>query len=913
MAAPRERLFLLDGNSLLNRAYFALPPLATRTGQPTNAVYGFTLMLTRLLEDEKPDALGVAFDKSAPTFRHQAYQEYKAHRPRMDDELRSQFPLVKAVLEAHRIPVFELEGYEADDVIGTLAQRAAEKGMEVVIVTGDKDALQLVSDQVTVMLVRKGIKEMERFDRQAILDRWGISPEQIADLKGLMGDPSDNIPGVPGIGEKTALKLLWEYGSVEALLERREQLKGRVAKTLEEHGDDALLSKRLATIDRNVPIEINWETLKRKEPDLAQLSQLFMDLEFRSLLEPLRERMGESPLSSAQAADVWDGPVEVVRDLKEVTEAVERLKKAEVLGVMAIGEKRSPVDVRVAGVAVMAGERLTYFPIGHKEGRNVAEEALPGPLRELFASEVPKVCHDAKEQILALGSLGLALNHVQEDTMLAAYLLNPGQGDHSLEGVAMRYAGIYPPAWSGEDSAGDKRQGARTGRFDPAEEPAEKLAQRAGVRLGLVRDLVPKLSKKLEQEGVDWLYREVELPLASVLADMERVGVRVDVGELAAMSKEMDDELAALEARAHELAGEPFNLRSPGQLARILFDKLGLPVIAKGKTGPSTSADVLEALADQHEIARVLLEYRQVHKLKSSYVDALPGMVDPKTGRIHTTFHQEVAATGRLSSANPNLQNIPVRTRAGQKIRKTFIPREGWLFLKADYSQIELRVLAHMSGDPHLIEAFRRGEDIHAKTASEIFGIPLDQVTEEQRSAAKAINFGIVYGISSFGLAKGTGLSQHEAQAFIDEYFQRYPAVKQYMDETIARAKKTGYVTTIFGRRRYLPDIGSRRYAERKFAERTAINTPIQGSAADIIKMAMLRVHRRIAREGLAAVLLLQVHDELLFEAPPDELLPLARLVKEEMEGVVRLEVPLKVDLKQGNNWLEGEEVQIHA
>ena len=529
-------------------------------------------------------------------------------------------------------------------------------------------------------------------------------------------------------------------------------------------------------------------------------------------------------------------------------------------------------------------------------------------MRDLLAGDVAKVCHDAKAQALALDTLGLPLGNVAEDTMVAAYLLAPGQGDNSLEDVAMKYLGAYPPALVDDGEATSKKRKRSLADLDP-----EELAKGVGGRVRCVSVVSPILQAKLQEDGLEHVYRGLELPLTRVLTDMERQGVRVDIGELKRMSKEMEEELALLEARIFELAGEEFNLRSPGQLGRILFEKLGLPVLSKGKSGPSTSADVLEALADEHEIVRIILDYRQVHKLKSTYVDTLPGLVNPRTGRIHTTFRQEVAATGRLSSANPNLQNIPVRTEAGRKIRRAFLPRAGWLMLKADYSQIELRVLAHMADDPDLIEAFRRGEDIHVKTAAEIYGIKPEAVTPEQRDAAKAVNFGIVYGISSFGLAKGTGLSQDEAKEFIEGYFRRYKAVRRYMEETVARARETGYVTTLLGRRRYLPDLTSRRWHQRAFAERTAINTPIQGSAADIIKKAMLAVHGRIRSEGLQGALLLQVHDELLFETPPDELMPLSRLVKEEMEGVIELKAPLKIDLWQGSNWLEGKEVQIDA
>lgn len=911
MAAPPNTLVLIDGHSLLHRAFFALPALATRTGVPTNAVYGFVLMLNRLLSDHQPDSIVVAFDKSAPTFRHEAYDKYKAHRPRMPDELRSQLPLVKEVLAAHRIPIFEHPGYEADDVIGTLAELASRKGMTVLIVTGDKDALQLVDESVHVALIRKGIREVELYDVEKVQEIYGIPARRIVDLKGLMGDASDNIPGVPGIGEKTALKLLREYGSVEELLQRKEEVKGKVGKALRQYENQALLSTQLATIDTNVPIDVDWSLIRRVEPDYDRLGQLYEELEFRSLREAIPGTKSASVKSVAsdlrQESDV---SVDVIVDPKALQGAVAVLKKEPSIAVMAVWDGGTPIRASVAGVALATDRRVIYLPIAHSRGDNLPIQALQASLRELLVNDVPKVCHDAKSQALALDTLGLSLNHVVDDTMIAAYLLAPGQGEHSLEEIAQDHLGVRLPPLT-EKGDGGKRK--RKVSVDLADFAPKELARRIQGRITSLVAVAPRLRAKLRQDELEDVYSEIELPLTSVLVDMERRGVRVDIGELQLMSKEMGDELARLEARVFELAGEEFNIRSPAQLGRILFDKLGLPVISKGKSGPSTSAEVLEALAEEHEIAGVVLEYRQLHKLKSGYVDALPSLVNATTGRIHTTFRQDVAATGRLSSANPNLQNIPVRTAAGRKIRKAFVAPEGWLMLKADYSQIELRVLAHISRDPDLIEAFRRGEDIHKMTAAEVYGVPPDEVSGEQRDAAKAINFGIVYGISSFGLARGTGLTRSRAKELIDGYFQRYPAVRRYMEETVARAKEVGYVTTLCGRRRYLPDLTSRRRHVRAFAERTAINTPIQGSAADIIKKAMLAVHRRIASEGLMGRLVLQVHDELLFEVPPDQLEPLARLVKEEMEGVVELDVPLKVELQQGSNWLEGREVDLDA
>jgi len=906
MGIRAERLLLIDANSLLSRAFYALPALTTRQGIPTNAVYGLALMLGRLIEEEAPHRAVAAFDTGAPTFRHASYEPYKAHRPRMPDPLREQLPLAKELLEAYGILALDLVGYEADDVIGTLATLATQRGMEVLIVTGDKDALQLVGEHVQVLLTRKGITEVVRFDPEEVVRRVGVAPRRIPDLKGLTGDPSDNIPGVPGIGEKTALRLLERYERLEELVERRDEVPGRAGEALRRHWEKALLSKRLATIRTDAPVSVDWERLPRVEPDCQRLADLFIRLEFRTLLESLgklRRPSGGGPTESP-----WDGPVEIATTLEELSRAVRELSQAHCLAVCAVWDGPARA-ADLVGIGLAGGERALYVPVGHSGSKNVDPAALEGPVRQLLCSRQAKACHDAKAQRTALDASGLTLEGVADDTMLAVYLLDPDRGGMALEDVALRFAGVpLEPLFHGAENGRGRRPVQRM-----SELPPEKVAEWAIRRARAVLALSSRLAGLLKQDGLDRLYREVELPLSSILFEMEQRGVSVDVGELRRLAKKMEDELIALESRAYELAGETFNLNSPRQLARILFEKLGLAASVKGKGALSTSAEVLESLVDQHEIVQVILDYRRVHKLKSGYVDALPKLIDARTGRIHTTFHQAAAATGRLSSANPNLQNIPVRSAAGQEVRKAFVARPGWVLLKADYSQIELRVLAHLSGDPGLIEAFRRGEDIHAKTAAAVFGVDAEEVTPRLRSAAKAVNFGVIYGISGFGLARGTGLSHSEAESFIENYFQRHPSVRRFIEETIAKAREKGYVVTLFGRRRYLPGLMSRRWQERTLAERMAVNAPIQGSAADIIKAAMLAVHRRMRRERFKAALLLQVHDELLFEVPHEELSALARIVKDEMEGVVKLTVPLVVELAAGPNWLEGREVLLDA
>lgn len=910
MAQRPGKVLLIDANSLLSRAFYALPALTTREGSPTHAVYGLALMLGRLLEDEAPDRVVAAFDLGAPTFRHEAYRAYKAHRPRMPDALRAQVPLAKELLAAHGVCVVELAGYEADDILGTLAASAAGRGMDVRIVTGDKDALQLVDEHVEVLLVRKGITDVVRCDAAEVVRQLGVAPRQVPDLKGLMGDASDNIPGVPGIGPKTARRLLQEFATLEELVERRDEVPGKAGEAIRRHWQVALLSKQLATIDRDAPVEIDWDRVPPVRVRVEELRRLYGRLEFHTLLESLlKQAAPEGRTGGGATRSRWGGPVTIARSLDEVEEALSGLARSDLLAIAAVWEG-PPRRAEVVGVAVAGEKRSVYLPVGHRPDPrvNVDSEALAGPVRELLGSSLPKACHDVKAHCHALARIGLPLDGVVVDTMIAAYLLDPDRGGNPLEAVVLRLTGdsLEPSAWAA--GAGAKSAPRELARLSP-EEVAHAALPRARAVLQLAR-MLPDL---LRQEGLETLYRDVELPLAQALVDIERLGVRVDVGELDRLAKQMEEELAELASRAFRLAGEEFNLNSPRQLARILYDKLGLPVVSRAKSAPSTSAAALESIADRHEIVRVVLEHRRLHKLKSGYADSLPRLVDPGTGRIHTTFHQAVAATGRLSSSDPNLQNIPVRGERGREIRRAFVPRPGWLMLRADYNQIELRVLAHLADDPVLIDGFRRGEDVHTKTAASLFGIRPDEVTPEQRRAAKAVNFGIIYGISGFGLAKGAGLSRADAEAFIRSYFDRHPAVRRYVEETIAAARERGFVTTLFGRRRYLPGLHSRRRPEQKLAERMAVNTPIQGSAADIIKAALLAVRRRLFQERLEAALLLQVHDELLFEAPPGEIERLAQIVKEAMEGVVTLKAPLVVGLAAGPNWLDGSEVSLHA
>ncbi|HEY8424581.1 MAG TPA: DNA polymerase I [Limnochordales bacterium] len=951
-----RKLLLVDGYSLLHRAFFALPMLTTSAGEPTNAVYGFATMLVRLLEEERPDYVAVAQDMAGPTFRHRQFEAYKAQRPPMPDTLRPQLIRYEQLVRAFGIPMYGVEGYEADDVIGTLARQAKEAApdVSVLVVTGDRDALQLVDERVTVLITRKGIRDVERFTPERVRDVLGIWPRQVVDLKGLVGDASDNIPGVPGIGEKTAVGLLQRYPDLESILEHRDELPPRVARALEQFGEQARLSRHLATIVTTVPIELDWEACRLGEPDAPRLASLLLELEFRQLLARLGRiypsvaeaaGSGSRPQDAGgrQRADGADdghetvtvqvaaggagerrvtpgpppfGPPELIEAPDRLAERIEAMRRAGPAALVVIPASGDPM--RAPAIAIAAANEAGSWMVAAMETWPSEWEALA---RWLADPRAPKWCHDAKTAAVALGARGVRLDGVEEDVMLASYLLHPGQGDHSPEDLAVRFLGRLlqggPQGADGAGSTGRRSRGATAGGGAGAlpglemvasgdASVAEAVRAYAYQRLEIVYALARPLRRWLEEDGLDRVYREIEMPLWPVLAEMELTGVAIDSEALARLGVELARQIEATAEAIYALAGERFNINSPRQLSRILFEKLGLPVTKQTKTGPSTSADVLEELAGEHEIVSKILDFRQLVKLKGTYVDPMPSLVHPRTGRLHTTFHQAVTATGRLSSSNPNLQNIPVRTDQGAVIREAFVAgMPGWVLMSADYSQIELRVLAHMAQDPVLIEAFRSGQDIHTRTASEVFGVPMEAVTPAMRNGAKAINFGIVYGISAYGLARGTGLSQEDARRYIASYFDRYPGVKAYQERVIRQARELGYVTTLFGRRRYLPEIHARQYAQRAFAERTAINTPIQGTAADIMKLAMIAVHRRLKEEGHQARMVLQVHDELVLEVPEAEVEPVARLVRSAMENVVRLDVPLVAEVKTGRNWRE--------
>ena len=878
------KLMVIDGNSLINRAFYGIRMLTTKDGQPTNAVYGFVNILLKLLDEEKPDALCVTFDRKAPTFRHLAYEGYKAQRKGMPDELAAQLPVLKDVLAAMNIPRYELDGWEADDLIGTIAARDTAAGWETVIVTGDKDSLQLVSDATRVKLVstRMGQTTTKEMTPETFREAYGFAPVHIVDLKALMGDTSDNIPGVKGIGEKTAMDLIQRYQSVEAIYADVEgvEAKPAVKKKLAEGEEQARMSYDLATIRCDAPIDFSPEDARRREPDGPALYELFLALEFNKLID----KMG---LSGGPAAGRADKPAagavrqERVTDRVRMEELVEQWRREPWVAVLALP------SLDVVAVAWDGGARAALCAADRLEGYNEL-------LRALFSGEIQKVSHNVKDLMHLLLDEGLSTDGFCFDTALAAYLLSPTDGSYELEKLGITYFNQeFPKA---KEYLAPDAFGPLAG---PAG-PAEAMCAHAALAAALYRALAPKL----EELDMHELYYGLELPLCPVLAEMERAGMLVDRRALADFGILLDGRIQADEALIYELAGEEFNINSTQQFGRILFDKLGLPPVKKTKTGYSTNADVLEKLRDKHPIVEAVLDYRQLAKLKSTYVDGLTKVI-AADGRIHTSFQNTVTATGRLSSTEPNLQNIPVRTELGAELRKMFVAPAGRVLVDADYSQIELRLLAHIAGDEHMIAAFRAGEDIHTVTASQVFGVPPEQVTHEMRRRAKAVNFGIVYGISDFSLSQDIGVTRAEAKAYMEKYFEKYSGVHAYMTQVVERAKADGYVSTLMGRRRWLPELKSSNFNLRSFGERVALNMPIQGTAADLIKKAMLRVDGRLRREGLEARLVLQVHDELIVECPEGEAEQVQRLLAEEMEHVAELAVPLTAEAHAGKSWAE--------
>lgn len=875
----KNKLILIDGNSIAYRAFFALPLLNNDKGVYTNAVYGFTTMLMRLLEQEKPTHIMVAFDAGKTTFRHETYKEYKGGRQKTPPELSEQFPLLRQLLDALQIKHYELENYEADDIIGTLSKRANEKDWEVQVISGDKDMLQLVSENVKVKVTKKGISDVATYTPSSLKEEMEITPEQVIELKALMGDKSDNIPGVPGVGQKTAAKLLKQYETLENLYEHVEEVSGKKLKeNLTNHKEDAFMSRELATINQSAPVEIEINDVAYEGYQEDKVRDMFLELGFQSLLNRIdgeEEQQEEKELESIS--------YEVIDMVTKDILADKSAFHMEILGDNYHTEK-------IHGAAIVNEKGNYFIPVAALEESKDFKEWIEN-------QEATKVVFDAKKITVLLNRLGMSVEGITFDLLLASYIVDPSENNHDIPAISHRFD--EKQVLFDEEVYG---KGAKLKL--PAD---EKVWQEHIVRkTSLILTLEEKLHQSLEENKQLDLLLDLELPLAVVLGEMEALGVKADRARLEEMGSELKKRLETLEKEIQELAGEPFNVNSPKQLGPILFEKLELPVIKKTKTGYSTAADVLEQLEGKHPIIEKLLLYRQLKKLDSTYIEGLLKVIDKENQKIHTRFNQALTQTGRLSSIEPNLQNIPIRIEEGRKIRQAFIPsEEGWKILAADYSQIELRVLAHIAKDEKLQQAFKDDMDIHTRTAMEVFHVSEDEVTSDMRRQAKAVNFGIVYGISDYGLSQNLGITRKEAKIFIDRYLESYEGVKQYMKDIVQQAKQDGYVTTLLHRRRYLPEITSRNFNLRSFAERTAMNTPIQGTAADIIKLAMVELDKQIKENNLSSRLLLQVHDELILEVPENELEETQQLVVKVMEQALELAVPLKVDVSYGETWYD--------
>jgi DNA polymerase-1 len=883
-------LCLVDGSNYIYRAFYAIRDLSNSRGFPTNAIYGFTTMLIKLLRDLRPQYIAIAFDLKGPTFRHESYDGYKATRKATPDALIPQISCIKDIVKGFGIPILEKQGMEADDIIGTLAHRYAGPELKAIIVSGDKDLMQLVSDNV---LMADTMKD-KTYDVAAVKERFGVGPEKVAEVLGLMGDTSDNIPGVPSVGPKTAQRLIRQYGTIENVINNVDSIRNTpLRKAITEFADQARLSRDLATIRTDVDMAFELEDARyRGEPNTEVLRKLFKEFEFSSLLQDLKIR-----------EEAVEGAYQLVLNKEDMLSLVERLSHLNEFSFDLVFSSNIPMQAKLIGLSFGAEpSRAFYIPIGHCYPDAPAQLEEDETLKELSSiltsGRIKKNGHDLKSALIVLAGKGIRLVALGNDTMVASYVLNPSRHNFELAEVARDH--LDKRIMTIKDLAGSGVKAMPIGEIT-----VEKTMLYTGQRVNAIMELSSALTGKIRRQDMADLFYKVEMPLVSVLAEMERKGVLLDLKLLAEMSREMEQLMDISEDKIYRLAGERFNINSPKQLQFILFEKLGLPKGKKTKEGYSTDMEVLAMLATGHELPAEILAYRSMAKLKSTYIDALPSLVNPETGRVHTSYNQTVTATGRLSSSNPNLQNIPVRTVEGKRIRQAFIAPEGWEIVSADYSQIELRVLAHLSEDETLIDAFKSGEDIHSTAASDIFGVFPEMVNADMRRQAKVINFGVLYGMSAFGLSKELGISPKMAQVYIDGYFNRYKKVRAYLDRVLSDAKKNGFVTTLLHRRRYLPEINNVHAAVRQFAERMAINAPIQGTAADIIKIAMLNISSQLAKKCLSASMIMQVHDELIFEVPREEKEEVMALIKKEMEGVIKLKVPLKIDIASGRNWDE--------
>jgi DNA polymerase-1 len=891
------KLFLIDGNSFCYRAFYAIRELSTSRGEPTNAVYGFISMLRKIIKDEKPDYLGIAFDLKGPTFRHKKYEEYKIHRKPMPEELVAQLPVIKEVISAYNIPIFEKQGYEADDVLATVAKKLAKKSLGVYIVTGDKDALQLVGPHIKVYSPHK---EGLIYDAERVKERYGVEPERIVDLIALMGDVSDNISGVPGFGEKTAVSLMKDFKNLEEILSKPDRIKQEAKrKLIVEHAEKAKLSKELAILDDNVPIKIELKELKIKEPDKEVLHEIFKRLEFKSLT---KEYAPESTLQSKYF---------LIDDKPGFEDLIKKLRKHDFFAFDFETTGTDPMVARPIGISLSFEEGQAHYVAFKKEtaslikqtsGKGLTRVWVLGQLKPLFENpDIEKTGQNIKYEYVILNNHGIELKGIYFDTMVASYLLNPSKFNHNLDDIAMEYLNYKMIPLADLIGSGKKQ-------ISLEDVDVKRVCEYSCEDVDVTFRLTKILEKKLEEKGLYELFKDVEMPLITVLANMEIGGVALNTEFLGDMSKKMEKRIGTITKEIFEEAGCEFNINSHQQMSHVLFEKLQLPIIKRTKTGISTNEAVLRKLFPIHPIIGLILEHRTLAKLKSTYIDALPELINKKTHKVHTSFNQTVTATGRLSSSSPNLQNIPIKTEAGREIRKAFTPfKKEDILISADYSQIELRILAHFSHDENLISAFMKGHDIHAYTAARIFDVKEKDVTKKMRSQAKTVNFGIIYGMSPYGLARDLGIDVSQAEEFIENYFERYPDIRLYLEEQIEAAHENGYVTTILNRRRYLPEINSPNMSIRQFAERAAINAPIQGSAADLIKVAMLNIARVFEEKKFKSKMILQVHDELLFEAAKNEAAEIKKVIKDKMEGVFKLKVPIEVHIGEGKSWYETE------
>lgn len=876
-------LIIIDGNSIINRAFYALPDMSNSDGLKTNAIFGFVRMMFKIIEDYQPTHMSVAFDKKAPTFRHKQYADYKAGRKKMPDELGQQLEPLKELLDKFNINRLEFAGYEADDIIGTVAKLGEENNFKVYIVTGDKDAIQLASHKTTTLITKKGVGEVEEYNYDSVVERYEMTPTQFIDLKGLMGDKSDNIPGVPGIGEKTGIKLLKQYSTIENLIEHTDELKGSIKKKIEENKELALMSKELATIITNVPLDIKLEDLEYGDYNKDDVIEKFKEFGFTSLISKLLEMDG-GETSIKEEVNLK------VQHLDNVEDFIEKAKENKKVIIDVIGREGNILDKKVINVFLsLDGEEIYY----------INEDELSKIESLLSDSEIKKHGYDLKEDYILLKPYEIELNAMDFDITIAEYLIDSKSStSYECSAIAMKY--LTRKIKSKEDLLG---KGAKAKKFDEID--FDELSAYTADIINTIACVYPKMEEKLKETEMDGLFYHVEMPLVEVLGSMEYIGMKVDKDQLNELKEKFTTIINELENEIFELAGEPFNINSPKQLGVILFEKLGLPVIKKTKTGYSTNAEVLEKLRDKHEIIDKITDYRQIVKLNSTYVEGLLKIINPKTGRIHSSFNQTITTTGRISSTEPNMQNIPVKTEMGRDIRKVFVADDNCKLVDADYSQVELRVLAHMSGDENMIDAFKHGEDIHSKTASQIFDVDIKDVTSKQRIEAKAINFGIIYGKTDFGLSQDLNIPVPTAKAYIESYFSKYPKIKEFMDNAVETATETGYATTILNRRRYIPEIKASNFIVRNQGKRFAMNAPIQGSAADIIKVAMVNVYNKLKENEMKSKLILQVHDELIVEAVDEELELAEKIVREEMENAQSMDVKLDVDLNTGNSWYE--------